>query len=185
MPKESSSAFIRRMRELFPNVSRDDPQILYCLLDDCVIGERKLFLVKQHIDSGKHKKSVAKKNESTNRGPSQSSIDLVTSKPGPKLSEFNMDLCQACVEANIPLSKVNHPSVKRFVEKYTAHPVPDQTTLRRNYLPVLYTKLIKHIRSKAAGKRIWTSVDETTDSENRMLANFVFGILDDVCDREK
>ena len=34
------------------------------------------------------------------------------------------------------------------------------------------------IRKKAAGNRIWASMDETTDIEQRHVACFVFGVMD-------
>lgn len=89
------------------------------------------------------------------------------------------------MQANIPINKVNHPSIIQFIEKYTAHSAPDESTLRRNYLPPLYGKLIEELRSKACGKRIWVTLDETTDVQQRSVANFVFGILDDENERGK
>lgn len=73
----------------------------------------------------------------------------------------------------------------RFIEKYTSHSAPNESTLRCNYVPRLYTEIIENIRSKAAGKHIWVSLDETTDAEQRKIANFIFGMLDDDNERGK
>lgn len=93
-----------------------------------------------------------------------------------------MDLCKTFLEANIPLYKVNHQSVVKFIEKYTSNSAPNQNTLRQTYVPHLYKKMIENLRVKAAEKYIWVSLDETTDVEQRMVANFVFGILGDESD---
>lgn len=176
--KESRSEFLLRMTQMFPKVFRADRSVLYCLLCDCVVTGQKLFQVKQHIGSGKHKAAEKRKRECV-QGMSQSMMATQQSTSGPSLSTFNMDLCRTFLESNIPLYKLKHPSMIQFLEKYTTRSVPDESTLRRNYVPCLYENMIEKLRLKAADKRIWISVDETTDIEQRMVASFVFGILDD------
>lgn len=83
-------------------------------------------------------------------------------------------------KANIPLKKVSHPSVVNFLEKYTNSTVPSESTLRQKYVPLLYDETIETLRDKAANKCIWTSIDETTDSEQRLVVNFVFGLMEGV-----
>lgn len=183
--RETQSEFILRMATTYPKIFRGDRSILYCLFCDCKVTAKKLFQVKQHLDSKKHKLAENRKKENSESAKNQTLLRDFQSKPGPKLSEFNMDLCQTLLEANIPLFKVNHPSLMKFIEKYTKHSAPDQSTLRHNYVSHLYNKMIEILRLKAAGKRIWISLDETTDVEQRMVANFVFGILDDENERGK
>lgn len=60
--------------------------------------------------------------------------------------------------------------------------IPSVTTLRRCVAP-LYDDLILKLQAKAKNKKIWVSLDETTDTEKRSIANFVFGILDDEKER--
>lgn len=181
--KETQGEFILRITETFPKIFRADRSILYCSFCDCVVSAKKLFQVKQHIDSMKHK--AAEEREKNQNSVRQSLLADFQPKPGPKLSEFNMDLCKTLLEANIPLFKLNHPSLVKFIEKHTSQSVPDESTLRRNYVPHLYEKMIEQLRSKADGKHIWVSLDETTGVEQRMVANFVFGILDEESERGK
>ncbi|XP_028968640.1 uncharacterized protein LOC114828484 [Galendromus occidentalis] len=82
-----------------------------------------------------------------------------------KASVFNMDLCQMSVETNIPLYKVQDPSFKNFMLKYCKEILPDHTTLRKHYLKKLYEGTIHRIRSAIGDKRIWVSIDETTDAK--------------------
>lgn len=56
--------------------------------------------------------------------------------------------------------------------------IPEATTLRRCVSDVYKIELDK-LQCKAKDKYIWVSLDETTDSEQRSIANFVFGILGD------
>lgn len=52
-----------------------------------------------------------------------------------------------------------------------------ESTLRTKYLPIFYDECIEKMKMIAAGNFIWISVDESTDSEQRLVANFVFGEL--------
>lgn len=165
-----------------PGVFRKDNSILFCNFCEKVVEAKKISQVTQHIGGKTHEKAAKWKNANPSSKKTQS---LITDKTGPRLSEFNADLCRTFLEANIPLYRVNHPSIIEFIKKYTNRDAPDESTLRRNYLPNLYDEAIEKLRAKAAGKHIWVSLDETTDVEQRMVANFVFGILDDESERGK
>lgn len=39
--------------------------------------------------------------------------------------------------------------------------------------------MMEKLQQKARNKKIWASLDETTDASKRSIANFVFGVLDD------
>lgn len=91
-----------------------------------------------------------------------------------------MDICIAFVEANIPLYKCGHPSVRNLFEKYIKQPIPSERLLRAKYVPLLYDQCIDQMRAKAADKHIWVTLDETTDSEQRIVANFIFGLMEGV-----
>jgi len=48
-------------------------------------------------------------------------------------NDFNHDLAEALLPANIPLYKVNNVKFKASLEKYTSKNIPDESTLRKNY----------------------------------------------------
>ena len=52
-----------------------------------------------------------------------------------KTEIFNEELCNMMASANIPFSKLNNPCVRGFLEKYTTYNIPDESTLRKQYLP--------------------------------------------------
>lgn len=87
------------------------------------------------------------------------------------------DLTECFLEANIPIHKINYPSVVKFIEKYTKYAAPSETTMRTKCLPTLYDKCIERLKGIASNNYIWISIDETTDREQRYVANFVFGVL--------
>lgn len=63
--------------------------------------------------------------------------------------------------------KLNNIHFKSFLEKYTTHVIPDEWTIRKNYLHDCYVNTTK----------VWLSIDETTDIEGRYVANVVIGTL--------
>lgn len=186
MPKEKEShgELILRIAEKYPKIFRVDNSILYCIVCEQKVTAQKMFQAKQHIDTKGHKKNEAKKN--TECLPMQSLLsDYVGSSKGPQLKEFSMELCKMLVDTNIPIHKIIHPSFIEFMQKYTKKEIPSDSNIRTNYLPILYDLTMRKLREKADGRKIWVSVDETTDVEMRMVANFVFGILDDEAERGK
>jgi hypothetical protein len=53
---------------------------------------------------------------------------------------FYSDLCEAFTAANISLHKLQNPVLKGFLSKYTDRHIPDESTLRKNYIPGCYKK---------------------------------------------
>jgi hypothetical protein len=92
-------------------------------------------------------------------------------------SEFSKDLCKMMVSSNIPLHKVEAASFRKFLEKYTTHPIPTESTLRKNCLASCYEDTINKIRSSVGKNKIWVSIDETSDVDGRFVANVVAGTL--------
>lgn len=61
-----------------------------------------------------------------------------------KQQSVAFDLCQAMLESDIPLWKLNHPSFKSFFKKYTEKSVPDQSQYVKNtFLP--FMKALFHV----------------------------------------
>lgn len=176
--KETQGEFLLRVVEKHPKVFRVDTNFLFCIYCEQRVVASKIFQVNQHLQTAVHKKNeVKKKSDSL---PQQSLLsDYVGPSRGPQLKEFSMDLCKMLIDVNIPVHKIEHPSFVEFIKKYTSEETPTAVTIRTNYLPVLYNTTIKKLRAKAAGKKIWVTLDECTDTEHRMVANFVFGILGD------
>ncbi|MGH9700798.1 MAG: DUF domain-containing protein [Candidatus Acidiferrales bacterium] len=94
------------------------------------------------------------------------------------LNAFNKDLCQMMIRCNIPLHNLEVNDFKIFLEKYTGQTVLSRRTVCRSYLPEVYEDCMDRIKAALRNKYIWFSVDETTDSLGRYIANFVVGVLD-------
>jgi hypothetical protein len=63
------------------------------------------------------------------------------------------------------------------LEKYTTHPIPTESSLRKNYLASCYEDTINRIRNSVGKNKIWVSIDETSDVDGRFVANVVVGTL--------
>lgn len=175
--KEKPRSFFYRMTEEFPNTFKTDGSVLFCLLCDTDVPAKQRSQVKQHIDTAKHISSVSRKNNSGRR-EHQTLLTLpeLTDR-NPKASEFTMDLATCFLRANIPLHKIRNPNVVNFLEKHTKYAAPSEFNLRNNYHTKKYDDCVERMRKIAADRYIWVSIDETTDCEQRAVANFVFGIL--------
>jgi hypothetical protein len=86
-------------------------------------------------------------------------------------------LTKTFIEANIPLEKLSHPSLRQFLQKYTKRDVPNPFTLRKNYVSKIYENVIAKVRAVLADYPIYLIVDETTDAKNRYVVNIMVGSL--------
>lgn len=71
------------------------------------------------------------------------------------------------MSANIPLFKLSNPALKQFLEKCTGFAVPDESTIRKNYVESCYNETLEAIRESVSDNAIWVSIDETTDRNGR------------------
>jgi len=89
--------------------------------------------------------------------------------------EFSKDLSKMMVSSNIPLHKVEAASFRKFLEKYTTHPIATESTLIKNYVANCYEVTINKMRNSVGKNKIWVSIDEASDVDGRFVANVVVG----------
>lgn len=174
MPKGKSSLSCKLknyVSEFGSEVFKVDASVLFCQLCECKVNSEKKFNVTQHIKTDKHIQATKR-----HQNKIEKKQQLLTSYQ--KKTPFNVDLCKALIAANIPLNKLSNPIFRQFLETYTKNPIPDQTTLRKLYVEDIYNETMENIRSKLSSKRIWVSIDETTDVEGRFIANVIVGSLE-------
>lgn len=92
---------------------------------------------------------------------------------------FFFDLWNAMVQSNIPWNKLENPAFREFLEKYCKRHIPNESTLRKNYLGKCYHERLTTIREKLCNRNIYIQVDETTDACGRYVANMLVGTLND------
>lgn len=177
IPKESASSFVWRMKETFPTeLHVDDDCNLNCIHCKLPIPVRTFFQVKQHLQTAKHRQNAGR-NEilavQNSNGTSSPQVDLATQE----LLQFNRDLFAMLQSAAIPISKVSNQKFTQFIEKYTRYTLPNELTLHQTCAFAAYGSCITKLKCKASNAYIWVSLSETTDSKERKIINFVFGIL--------
>lgn len=100
---------------------------LFCVLCDCKVRSQPKICVILHITSEEHteatKRYRQKRIEECDRNRERKQ----------EIRTFHMELCEAFIAAEIPLSKLSQPILGKFLEKYTKNPIPDQTQLKRLY----------------------------------------------------
>ena len=55
--------------------------------------------------------------------------------------------------------------------------IPSETVLRKSYLRECHQSKMDKIKEKLTGRKLWVSIDETTDSCGRAIVNCVIGTL--------
>lgn len=168
---KSNRSFLLKMVQSYPGDLKIENDWLFCNVCSCKINSKKKYNVEQHINTNKHKLAASR--------PENHPQKLITEFPvTTHVNTFHKDVCTFLLETNIPVKKVSHPSFKNIFQKYANLSVPSESSVRGKYIPQIYKETLDKMREIAKDKHIWISVDETTDDEQRYVANFIFGILD-------
>lgn len=111
MPKEKQSV-CGRLRSYVTEFGSDTFSIvansLFCKVCEIRISSEKKFNVSQHISTVKHQKALKRQKDQEQKKKQT----LLTSLP--TKSEFNTDLCEALMAANIPLNKLSNSKFREF-----------------------------------------------------------------------
>lgn len=169
--KQSVSNKLNKFVSSYPGIFTTDGTILFCKACSKSVSHERKSQVEQHLEGKGHQDNVNRRNAT----PSTSAQPMITQLG--QQSKFNEDLCEMLISCDIPLNKLGNPQFVNFLEKYTSHRVPHQTTMRQKLVPKLYENCMDNIRSKLDGHFLYGSVDETTDASGRYIANFIVGIL--------
>lgn len=135
----------------------------------CDAGRKSLL--RQHVESMKHKKNLHQQN------PKQQTLKLVTVDVEDPNNKFAEDLCKAFISSNIPLTKSEHPAIMELFEKYAKVSMPSRRTLTR-IMERETQELLSKIKTKLVEKALFVAVDETTDCTGRAMCAILVGPLD-------
>jgi len=165
MPKAKSSVSSRLhsyVNEYGNNIFSSDGEVLFCKVCNVKVSALKRFTVEQHISREKHTQGVERQKESEKP---KTQLLLTDTSITSKKSSFNLELCRTLLLANISLNKLNNEYFQKFLEKYIKVDIPDELTLRKNYVELYYNDTMQKIRDYGGNKKIWVSMDETIDVE--------------------
>ncbi|KAL4132498.1 hypothetical protein QTP88_009637 [Uroleucon formosanum] len=159
MPKVKTSVTVRGknyVTEFGEHIFAFDGSVLICKICEVKVKCEKRFSVTQHLSTEKHIRASNRQNKNA----TQQLITTPTRK-----SDFFKDLCEAFLKSNIPLEKLGNPHLRLFLEKYINKDIPSVSTLRKTYVNDCYEDTMNEIRNQILNKKIWVSIDETTDTE--------------------
>jgi len=157
--------------EFGEKVLKVDASVLFCQLCECKVNSEKKFNITQHLKTDKHIQATKRQ-----QNKSEKKQQFPTSYQ--KKNSFNVDLCKAFIAANNPLNKLSNSIFRQFLEMHIKNPIPDQTTLRKLYMDDIYNDTMENVQSKLSSKRIWITINETTDVEGRYIANVIVSSLE-------
>ena len=154
------------------------------------LKQLKQFAILQHIKTKTHQNKIkdftwgtssSARTDNTNQeydqNEARNTIATESAAESKNLHKFYRETCEAFLSADIPLNKLSNPKFKKYLCKYTGKNIPDQSTLRKYYVQEAYQSKLSSLRKLAAGQKIWVSLDETTDVEQRYIVCLVFGIM--------
>ena len=150
-----------------------DERTVYCKVCDKTVNcganhERQRML--EHRGSYKHKEL------SSNRTMVQQSTSALIGK-NKHLGEFNYHLVRCFIEANIPLFKLNSPSVKQLFEVHCGKSIYDRRHIIDKYSPILMNECIDDIRRYIGNTFVYFIIDETPDTCHLSVVNVLVGSL--------
>ncbi|PSN53918.1 hypothetical protein C0J52_02454 [Blattella germanica] len=148
MPKirgTSSARLTNLQKEFSDDLISTDNRILLCGACEKTIGSEKRFQIIQHINTAKHKENLTSK--LANKEPVQKQLLECL---GSNVSEFSYNLCQAFLAADIPLYKINNPTLKHFLAKYIRQHVPEESTLCKTYEEHCYNNVLSKLQIELA-----------------------------------
>lgn len=150
-----------------------DGKLIFCKVCEISFTVDKKSQVKQHDCSKTHCQLLVKLNSSSVAKQQLIGQSFAASSH----SCFYSKLCRALVGSNIPLYKVNNPLFKQFLEDISKEKLPDESTLRKNYLPKEFETVLSSIRNQIGNRNVWIQIDTTTDETGRHLGIVVVGAL--------
>ena len=151
-------------RSTFWTVFETDGKVFLCKLCSVKVNPEKNSQITQHKQISKHRESQAK-----TKAPKQPALTACSTD-----QQFNKQLWQMLLAADIPFSKVNCLEFRQFFSKFCKWYIPDET-----HFPVLFEEKLAEVWSNFVGKYVWVALDETRDVCSRCVVHVVAGPLDE------
>lgn len=145
----------------------------YCSVCERTLAAKK-FAFQQHVQTERHKENLNLKKK---RQLSLEEVFNKNKKQKTRAEEIGGELVEAFLAANIPLSKVENPNLRGFLEKHIGIKIPVVSTLRKQ-VSFCFDDVRAKIVAELQDKPFWLGVDETMDAGGRRVANILMGCLD-------
>jgi len=130
----------------------------------------------KHLNSAKHKRNT-ERNAGKPRQTLLASSLIAAEEKTKDINMFFYKIVKAFLESDIPLYKLNHPSLKSFLEEYMKRSLPEASTARKNYVQRIHEEIVLQIMSRISLNSVFFILDETTDECKRYVLNVLIGSL--------
>jgi len=163
----------------FDGQFRSDGQgVIMCVVCDHNVPAEKKSQLTQHVVTAKHRLGLEKNKKEKREGISstQGRQQMLT-EMNPSASSYSHLVAKAFIHSNVSLNVLNNQHMKLLLKTNSNGFVPAELTIHKNYLPRVYDEVIDKISKELDRKKIWSSIDETTDAMKRFVACFVVGQL--------
>lgn len=173
--KKNTQTLMESWIKCYPGQFTTDGTVIFCKVCEKRIPSSKKYQIDQHVNTASH--LAARQKPTISRQQLLPNISTSNSDTKQKI-EFNKDLCELFVACNIPFHHLNNEICRKFLKKYcTNQIIPEESTIRKNYLSAIYEEVLSEIRADLSNNLLWISADETTDSCGRYMANLIVGKL--------
>jgi hypothetical protein len=98
-------------------------------------------LLVQYNETAKHKVNVERNKTRAFRCQQFLQPNVPTTTKGPDPDQFSMELCEAFLAADIPFWKLTNNKLKDFLERNCNKIIPDESTIRKNYMEKCFKKV--------------------------------------------
>lgn len=159
--------YIQNELHLSPDLFTNTDNVVTCHCCHCRLQSITVAHIRQHINTRKHREA-----EELWRTVPQPCANVVA-RCTPRQNAYYMELTGAMMASDNPLNKLRDERWKNHQEKWTRQKQPDPSTLRKSYVPQTYQAVLQQIRDEVGDHAIHLSVDETTDSASRIIANAI------------
>ncbi len=181
-PRNKSAVTItpaQRVKEFGVNFTSEGG-MLWCKLCNVTVDHIRRQTITDHINSKRYGDRIKRQAEDAAGPPNkkQATIpgcnDRATAASAAQ-EKVVMDLVAAFMAANIPLEKLDNPTLREFVKLNVkgGGAVPKANTLRDIYVQKVYIKQHEAIVQFLTDKKVAVIVDETTDTVGRYVVNIL------------
>lgn len=169
--KEVVNDLLARHGEIGKGCFRQDGNKIFCKVCKKLLSAHKKDKLESHIKTDLHKSNA-------NRIHQSQIIQYNITPESPAQKEFTDDLVRMLLEADIPIFKLQNVSFKSFLSKYApAYACPSRTVASER-ISKIYKEVLSEIQTKFEGKKVWLSIDETTDFCGRHVVNVIGRVMD-------
>lgn len=172
---------VQRVKEFGQDKFYAEGGLLWCKTCNEAVAHVRCQTITDHLGTKKHTRANKRQHDATS-SKQQSTItgciERSTAATAAK-DTLVMELVETFMAANIPLEKVDNPTMHSVMQKNLkgGGGIPQANTLRELYITRIFNQQQANIIAKLAGQKVVVIADETTDVVGRYTVNVFIQLL--------